>query len=204
MFSGSGNDRHSPEFRGLHSAQCRVHCLQCSLALATPTTCPGRSHEVLPGGRAPSPPPDLRAIVPTTRRGRRGLFADPTGWGGSPWRRAGARATPQANAVWAVQRAAVVAIAPWLPQGRYRLVVRAGATGPDGGPRLTVWVGDAAVQATALASATPPVWRSADYASEVTWSGGRLAVRLELGDISSRDPIRLAYLEHLRLERLAP
>jgi len=29
---------------------------------------------------APSPPPDPRAIAPTTRRGRRGLFADPTGW----------------------------------------------------------------------------------------------------------------------------
>ncbi len=116
----------------------------------------------------------------------------------------GARATSQAKAVWAAQRPAVVAIAPWLPRGRYRLVVRAGAMGPDGGPRLTVWVGDAVVQAVALASTAPPVWRSADYASEVTWSGGRLAVRLELGDISPRDPVRLAYLEHLRLERLAP
>jgi hypothetical protein len=115
-----------------------------------------------------------------------------------------ARAAPQMKAVWAAQRPAVVTIAPWLPPGRYRLVVRAGAMGPEGGPRLTVWVGDAVVQAVALASTPPPVWRSADYASEMTWSGGRLPVRLELGDVSSRDPIRVAYLEHLRLERLAP
>jgi hypothetical protein len=76
--------------------------------------------------------------------------------------------------------------------------------GPDGGPKLTVRVGDAVIHEVTLASAPPPVWRSADYASEVLWSGGRLAVRFELGDVSPRDPIRLAYLEHLRLERLAP
>jgi hypothetical protein len=106
--------------------------------------------------------------------------------------------------VWAAQRSAAVAVAPWLPAGRYRLVIRAGATGPAGGPRLTVRVGDAVVQEVRLASAPPPAWRSADYASEVAWSGGRLAVRLELEDISPRDPIRLAYVEHLQLEPLTP
>jgi hypothetical protein len=54
----------------------------------------------------------------------------------------------------------------------------------------------------ALAAAAPPVWRSADYVAEVDWTGGRLAVRLELADVSPRDPIRLAYLEHLRVEPL--
>jgi hypothetical protein len=113
-------------------------------------------------------------------------------------------AAPAAKTVWAAQRPAVVAIAPWLPPGRYRLVVRAGATGSDRGPRLTVRMSDAVIQDVALAWTPPPVWRSADYSAEVVWSGGRLPVRLELGDVSPRDPIRLAYLEHLRLERLAP
>jgi hypothetical protein len=95
-------------------------------------------------------------------------------------------------------------VAPWLPAGRYRLIVRAGATGPVDGPRLTVRAADAVVREATLAAAPPPAWRSADYAAEVVWSGGRLPVALEFADVSPGDPIRLAYVEHLRIERLGP
>jgi hypothetical protein len=113
-------------------------------------------------------------------------------------------ATPRIKGVWAVQRQAIVAVAPWLPAGRYRLIVRAGATGPLDGPRLTVRAADTVVHEATLAAAPPPAWRSADYAGEVVWSGGRLPVALEFTDVSAGDPIRLAYVEHLRIERLGP
>jgi hypothetical protein len=115
-----------------------------------------------------------------------------------------AESMARVEAVWAVQRQAVVTVAPWLPAGRYRLTVRAGATGPANGPKLTVRVAEAVLHEVTLAAARPPAWRVADYASEVAWSGGRLPMRLEFADVSARDPVRLAYLEYLRVERLGP
>jgi hypothetical protein len=112
--------------------------------------------------------------------------------------------TARIEGVWAVQRQATVAVAPWLPAGRYRVTVRAGATGSADGPRLMVRASDAVVHDGTLAAAPPPAWRSADYAFEVAWSGGRLPLRLEFADVSTRDPVRLAYVEHLRIERLGP
>jgi hypothetical protein len=110
----------------------------------------------------------------------------------------------QSRGVWAVQRQAVVAVAPRLPAGRYRVIVRAGASGSADGPRLLVRASGAIVHDGTLATAPPPAWRSADYAFEVVWAGGRLPLRLEFPDVSARDPVRLAYVEHMRIERLGP
>jgi hypothetical protein len=115
-----------------------------------------------------------------------------------------AEPTLRSRGVWAVQRPAVVAVAPWLPAGRYHVTVRAGATGPGDGPRMTVRASDAVVHDATLAAAMPPAWRSADYAFDVTWPGGRLPLRLEFADVSARDPVRLAYVEYLRIDRLGP
>jgi hypothetical protein len=43
-----------------------------------------------------------------------------------------------------------------------------------------------------------------EEAFEVVWPGGRLPLRLEFGDVSPRDPVRLGYVEPLRIERLGP
>jgi hypothetical protein len=67
-----------------------------------------------------------------------------------------------------------------------------------------VRVSDAVVHDGTLAATLPPAWGSADYAFEVACSGGRLPLRLEFADVSVRDPVRLAYVERLWIERLDP
>jgi hypothetical protein len=63
---------------------------------------------------------------------------------------------------------------------------------------------DAIAHDGTLDAVPPPAWRRADYAFEVPWLGGRLPLRLEFADVSARDPVRLAYVESLRIERLGP
>jgi hypothetical protein len=53
-----------------------------------------------------------------------------------------------------------------------------------------------------LESAAPPVWREREYAFEVQWSGGRLPIRLALGQISRQDPVRLAYVDAIEIQPL--
>jgi hypothetical protein len=46
------------------------------------------------------------------------------------------------------------------------------------------------------------VWREREYAFEVQWSGGRLPIRLALGQISRQDPVRLAYVDAIEIQPL--
>jgi hypothetical protein len=55
-----------------------------------------------------------------------------------------------------------------------------------------------------LEAASPPAWREADHAVEIEWPGGRLPIRLELGQVSRRDPVRLAYIDAIEIRRLSP
>jgi len=60
---------------------------------------------------------------------------------------------------------------PWLPAGRYRLVVRAGGTGADGGPTLRLLAGDTPATGATLEAVPPPAWREREYTWEVSWPG---------------------------------
>ena len=107
--------------------------------------------------------------------------------------------------VWAAQGPSVVTVAPRLPAGRYRLILRAGAQAGDAvPPRLTIHAGEAPPWRVALDAAEPPVWRERDYPLEVRTAGGRVPVRIELAGIASHPPIRLAYLRSLEIIRLGP
>jgi hypothetical protein len=104
--------------------------------------------------------------------------------------------------VWAAQRNGVLELAPRLPPGRYGIIVRAGAQAADGGPALSIQAGTDAPEPVSLESATPPLWREREYSIEVSWAGGRLPIRLELGPISQQDPVRLAYVDRVEVRRL--
>jgi hypothetical protein len=106
--------------------------------------------------------------------------------------------------VWATQRNGLLELAPRLPPGRYAVVVRAGAQGTDSGPSLAIQLGTDPPGRVALESAAPPVWRERDYATQLSWSGGRLPIRLELGQVSRQDPARLAYVDTIEIRRLPP
>ena len=106
--------------------------------------------------------------------------------------------------VWAGQRAGILELAPRLGPGHYRIAVVAGAQGAEGRPSLSVRLGSDAAQEVTLDSAPPPRWRERAYRFEVRWPGGRLPVRLELRALSRRDPIQLAYLDHIDIERVGP
>ncbi len=84
------------------------------------------------------------------------------------------------------------------------IVVRAGAQAVDSGPALLIEAGAAPPQHVVLESAVPPVWREREYAVEIQWSGGRLPIRLELGQVSRQDPVRLAYVDTIEIRRLPP
>ena len=106
--------------------------------------------------------------------------------------------------VWAGQRAGILELAPRLGPGHYRITVVAGAQGAEGRPSLSVRLGADAAQEVTLDSAPPPRWRERAYTFEVRWPGGRLPVRLELGALSRRDPIQLAYLDYIDIQRVGP
>jgi hypothetical protein len=106
--------------------------------------------------------------------------------------------------VWAGHRDGVLELAPRLGPGHYRIAVVAGAQSAEGRPSLSVRLGTDAAHEVTLDSAPPPRWRERAYTFDVRWSGGRLPVRLELGALSRRDPIQLAYLDRIEIQRVDP
>jgi hypothetical protein len=126
-----------------------------------------------------------------------------TFWGPLPVS-VGASPVMRERLVWATQRNGLLELAPRLPPGRYAVVVRAGAQGTDSGPSLAIQLGTDPPGRVALESAAPPVWRERDYATQLSWSGGRLPIRLELGQVSRQDPARLAYVDTIEIRRLPP
>jgi hypothetical protein len=69
---------------------------------------------------------------------------------------------------------------------------------------LVIQAGADPPQHVVLESAVPPVWREREYPVEIQWSGGRLPIRLELGQVSRQDPVRLAYVDTIEIRRLPP
>jgi hypothetical protein len=59
-------------------------------------------------------------------------------------------------------------------------------------------------QRVSLESAAPPRWREQEYVFDVRWPGGRLPIRLELGHVSRQEPVRLAYVDTIEIQRLPP
>jgi hypothetical protein len=106
--------------------------------------------------------------------------------------------------VWAGQRSGVLELAPRLGPGHYRVAVVAGGQGAESRPSLSVRLGTEPAQEVSLDSASPPRWREREYTFDVRWTGGQLPIRLELGALSRRDPIRLAYLAHVDIQRVEP
>jgi hypothetical protein len=53
-----------------------------------------------------------------------------------------------------------------------------------------------------MTGAAPPAWWERNYASEVTWPGGRLPIRVELTQVSRAAPIRRAYVRAVKVQRL--
>jgi hypothetical protein len=110
---------------------------------------------------------------------------------------------PRERLVWAAQRSGEVELAPRLPPGRYRVLVSAGAQGAPGSPRLRIGLDGSAGSSVPMDSAVPPAWRERDYVAEVAWAGGRLPIRIELGEVSGATPARLAYVRAVRVTALA-
>ncbi len=108
----------------------------------------------------------------------------------------------QERLVWAVQRPAVLELRPRLRAGMYRVVVSAGSQGHPDGPLLTIRLGDAVGRPVAMHWATPPAWREQDHVAETRWPGGRLPIRIELTEISTNPPRRLAYLRAIEIRPL--
>ncbi len=106
--------------------------------------------------------------------------------------------------VWATQSDGVLELAPRLPPGHYRVAVRVGAQGIDAGPSLTLRLATDPPQRVGLESAAPPGWREREYVFDVRWAGGRLPIRLELGQVSREGPVRLAYVDAVDIRRLPP
>jgi hypothetical protein len=79
-----------------------------------------------------------------------------------------------------------------------------GAQGIDSGPSLALQLATDPPQRVDLESAAPPGWRERDYAFDVRWPGGRLPIRLELGQVSRQAPVRLAYVDTVEIQRLPP
>jgi hypothetical protein len=53
-----------------------------------------------------------------------------------------------------------------------------------------------------MTGAAPPAWWERNYASEVTWPGGRLPIRVELTQVSRAAPIRREYVRAVKVQRL--
>ena len=116
----------------------------------------------------------------------------------------GRDAGPRERLVWASQRPGALELAPRLRPGHYRIVVHAGAQAADSGPALAIQVGTDPPQPVILERAAPPGWREGAYPVEIRWAGGRLPIRLELGQVSRQDPVRLAYVDTIEIRRLPP
>lgn len=114
---------------------------------------------------------------------------------------AGDGVAPRELLVWAAQRDGHIEVAPRLPRGRYRLVVRAGAQAVAEGPVLTLQAGAEPPHRVTLQAMPAPAWREREYTYEVRWGGGRLPVRIALDGVG-RQPVRLAYLTSLAVTRL--
>jgi hypothetical protein len=114
---------------------------------------------------------------------------------------AGAGSQLRERLVWAAQRPAVLELAPRIPRGDYRLVVRAGAQGEPAGVSLRIRAGDGVDTVLPIDAGAAPVWREREYAADVVWPGGRLPIRLELTGISRTDPQRFAYLDAIEVRR---
>jgi hypothetical protein len=114
----------------------------------------------------------------------------------------GSETATREGLVWATQRSGALELAPRLRPGRYRVTVRVGSQGVDSGPSLMLQLGTDPPQRVGLEGALPPAWREQEYGGEVHWSGGRLPIRLELGQVSRQDPLRLAYVDTVEIQRL--
>jgi hypothetical protein len=106
--------------------------------------------------------------------------------------------------VWATQGNGVLELAPRLGPGHYRVAVRVGAQGIDAGPSLTLQLAADPPRRVDLESVAPPGWREQEYALDVRWAGGRLPIRLELGQVSREEPVRLGYVDAVEIQRLPP
>ena len=124
-------------------------------------------------------------------------------WGVLPVRN-GSDTSPRERLVWATQRNGTLELSPRLHPGHYRIAVRAGAQGVDSGPTLVLYLGTDPPHRVSLESSAPPDWREQEYAFDVHWPGGRLPIRLELGDVSRQEPARLAYVDAVEIQRLSP
>lgn len=102
--------------------------------------------------------------------------------------------------VWAAQRDASLDLAPRLPPGRYRVTVRIGGQGRDGGPGLSLWIGPSLVHRSVVEGAAPPAWREREYRVHVDWGGGRLPLRVEIVNVSREEPVRNAYISVIRFD----
>jgi hypothetical protein len=132
-----------------------------------------------------------------------------TGRGGQPfWGlldvRGGRDTAVRERLVWATQSDGILELAPRLGPGRYRVAIRVGAQGMDAGPSLLVQLATDPPQRVDLETTVPPTWRERTYAFDVRWPGGRLPIRLELGQVSRQEPLRLAYVDAVEIERLPP
>jgi hypothetical protein len=114
----------------------------------------------------------------------------------------GVGTAPRERLVWAAQRPGEVELAPRLPPGRYRVVVSAGAQGVPGGPRLRIGLDGSPGRLVPMDSAVPPAWLEREYVTEIAWAGGRLPIRIELGEVSGTAPARLAYIRAVRITAL--
>jgi hypothetical protein len=79
-----------------------------------------------------------------------------------------------------------------------------GAQGIDAGPSLTLQLAADPPRRVDLESVAPPGWREQEYALDVRWAGGRLPIRLELGQVSREEPVRLGYVDAVEIQRLPP
>ena len=116
----------------------------------------------------------------------------------------GGATEPRQRLVWATQRNGALEILPRVPAGRYRVTVVVGAQATGAGPTLSILAGAGPPEHVTLDSATSPTWRERAYGVDVQWPGGRLPIRLELGQISRQSPERLAYVNAIEIRRLGP
>ena len=103
--------------------------------------------------------------------------------------------------VWAGQHNGTLELAPHLPPGHYRVVLRAAAQATDGTALVTLWLDSQSAYRVSLPTAAPPSWRESVYGLDVDWGGGRLPIRLDLARVSRQDPVPLVYLDAIEITR---
>ncbi|MCU0580156.1 MAG: hypothetical protein MUF69_11535, partial [Desulfobacterota bacterium] len=132
-------------------------------------------------------------------------LADPAG--GLPFRGTVAvehqgRVSASERVIRVASRDMTLAWAPRIPAGSLRLTAAVGAQGSGERPRLQGRVGEWEFLAAPLPTAPPPRWQETEWQRTFTWTGGRLPVLLEITNISRQDPLRLAYVRWIRIDRL--